>query len=291
MKTIISHSELADWRQCKHKHHLAWRRRLRPAETAPALTLGTIWHELLEAHYRDRDTPTSIIDPGPLGEIIEGHRTFVDNVETETSEERTTLLLWMLNGYLARWGTDDDWEILEVESRFEVPLPNPAGRPSNRYFLKGKIDLVVRDAKGRIWVVDHKTFGSRSAKADGLRFEIQPALYLWAWNQAHPDDPAFGAVLNRTKTARLKRAQTPEECNERHRWTYPASHLDTIAHDAWKAAREIAAGHDTTRSPDTERCLYRCPFTEPCLDGLAIGPAGEAASLTARDFTVDLERH
>lgn len=63
----------------------------------------------------------------------------------------------MLRGYDARW-RDDRYEVLAVEQEFRAPLINPAtGAASRTWQLAGKLDALVRDAAGRVLIVEHKT--------------------------------------------------------------------------------------------------------------------------------------
>jgi hypothetical protein len=87
----------------------------------------------------------------------------------------------MLVGYDARWG-DDQYETLAVEAEFFTALVNPeTGSASRTWRLGGKIDAIVRDAAGRVLIVEHKTatgeIGPGSEYWKRLRLDGQVSIY------------------------------------------------------------------------------------------------------------------
>lgn len=66
----------------------------------------------------------------------------------------------MIDGHLALYGNDDNWEVISAEQRFSVLIPDPRpehkGKPVCRYI--GTIDLIVRELDtGEVWLDDTKT--------------------------------------------------------------------------------------------------------------------------------------
>jgi hypothetical protein len=87
----------------------------------------------------------------------------------------------MLRGYDARWG-DEQYETLAVEAEFFTSLVNPeTGAASRTWRLGGKIDAIVRDAAGRVLIVEHKTaaaeIGPGSEYWKRLRLDGQVSIY------------------------------------------------------------------------------------------------------------------
>jgi hypothetical protein len=63
----------------------------------------------------------------------------------------------MLELYSARW-SEEPLRTLAVEVEYRAPLINPATGAASRTFQRaGKIDVIVEDAEGRVWTVEHKT--------------------------------------------------------------------------------------------------------------------------------------
>lgn len=66
----------------------------------------------------------------------------------------------MIDGHLATYGEDDNWEVIAAEQRFSVLIPDPRpehkGKAVTRYI--GTIDLIVRELDtGEVWLDDTKT--------------------------------------------------------------------------------------------------------------------------------------
>lgn len=63
----------------------------------------------------------------------------------------------LMRGYSARW-FDEPLTVLAVEVEFDADLVNPeTDAPSRTFRLGGKLDVIVRDAAGRVLNVEHKT--------------------------------------------------------------------------------------------------------------------------------------
>lgn len=66
----------------------------------------------------------------------------------------------MIDGHLATYGEDDNWEVIAAEQRFSVLIPDPRpeykGKAVTRYI--GTIDLIVRELDTcEVWLDDTKT--------------------------------------------------------------------------------------------------------------------------------------
>jgi RecB family exonuclease len=75
----ISWSEIDSWRQCPFKWRLEYAERWVPAETSPALSKGTLWHTVLEKHYRILQSSRS------LATAMDAVDAFLDAMTTDTS--------------------------------------------------------------------------------------------------------------------------------------------------------------------------------------------------------------
>jgi hypothetical protein len=63
----------------------------------------------------------------------------------------------MLSGYHVRW-VDSPLETIATEAEFKAELRNPASCSASRtWMLAGKIDAIVRDERGNVWIMEHKT--------------------------------------------------------------------------------------------------------------------------------------
>lgn len=284
---VVSYSELDTYRQCPHKHALAYRRRWVPPTVSRPLDIGKAWHRILEEHYgfllaAQRKEADLDDMPGYMAAAV-------DDVLTGMEEERVELLRWMYQGYVEAYGVDSGWTILAVEYATTVPLPTPAGGRS-RYHLKTKIDLIIRDELKKIWVVDHKS-GRNLPKEKELDIDDQFGLYTWAMRQL--GKRVFGQIYSAVRAEKLVRAMTMEERFDRKRLYRVDRELDTLAIEAYRTARAAYSWDpdEAPRAPDTERCRWRCPFTDPCLAGRKSGGAVEVDFLSSAGFVQDFERH
>jgi hypothetical protein len=257
----VSYSELDAYRQCPHKHALAYRFLWASPSVGRALGIGLRWHKVMEIHYGHvKDGSTEMARMQSVAEYL---------MESDTDEETTQLLGWMYDGHVERWGNDDQWEIMAIEEQGRQRLLTPRGFPS-RFVLRRRIDLVVRDRsfiKPKIFVVDHKS-GQNLPSDRELDLDDQMGLYNGGLKRQGV--PVFGIIYSAARTQRNKVVPQPlEERFSRTRLYRTDKELKTIAVEAYrtfKTAYSISAD-DAPRAPDSERCRWRCPFTEPCLAG------------------------
>lgn len=88
--------------------------------------------------------------------------------------------------YLDEYGTIHNMgQVQEVEKKIEWDMSEYL---PNQKFI-GYIDAVVEDDRGRIWLVDHKTY-SNKPQFDNLRFELQANVYMWVMKNVYNVDVA-----------------------------------------------------------------------------------------------------
>jgi RecB family exonuclease len=276
---LVSYSELDAYRQCRHKHQLAYKERWKPSEQAPALARGTLFHEVMEAHYRElKAGGLGLAGPSPVLAALDVlART--DNVDAELVE-------WIYRGYIEQYGFDQDWEIIDVERKIEAWLPTDRGTRS-RVKLKGKIDLIIR-VKGELWVVDHKTCWNLP-KGRETDLDDQMALYIYLIRREGV--PVRGAIMNYCRTQKLKtRDMAPDERWARVLTFRPDRELETIAREARELMAEAwRRKGEAPRSPNPDTCRRRCPYLEACLHGRKGGD--ERGFLSDGGYVQSLERH
>lgn len=210
VKRVLSYSEISTYRRDPLLHHMLYVERWqKPNREGTALSRGSLWHKVLESHYRrlaylQREDGVVTDSPEYRADLLDTVTPlFSGDVSGQTEDEE--LIEWMYRGYLDLYGVDEQWEVLDVEKKFEEQLPMPDGSPSP-YWLKGRLDLVVRDrSNGKVWVVDHKT-GRSFPQLSELELMDQFAVYVWLVKRAGL--PVIGAVHNSCRTQR-NRADYP----------------------------------------------------------------------------------
>lgn len=306
---VISYSELDAYKQCPHKWALAYEERWTKAkDEQTAAGRGTMWHQMLDSHY------TAL----KLGEGAQGARFAVEERVAEfrragKDPEVIDLLMWMYEGYVERWGYDDQWEVLVVEYKAIVPLTFPDGTPS-MFDLKMIIDLVVRDrTNGKVWIVDHKSH-AELPKEKELELDDQFGLYTWGLRQM--GHKIFGCVYNTARTKRNK-GDHPELVEEwrrrkaagekpgaepkpqpldgrfdRYLMSRTPVESDNLAQDALMTARNMHSEFNgRERHTNSETCKWRCDYTEACLLGRKTDGQRERQFLLDVGFRQDFTRH
>lgn len=271
---IISYSELASARQCLHKHDLEYRQRWVAPRKGRALTIGTLWHQVMERRYQTGGTFPSM--------------DFRDLLWQENGErdEIQDLVAWMFDGYVAKWNQDRDWKILAVEHVAHVWLPTPRGTRSS-FLFKMKIDLVVK-IDGRIWLVDHKSGQNLPTEKD-LALDTQFGLYTWGLRKLGKN--VHGAIYNAARTQRNKAEMRLEDRFSRTLLYRTEDELENLAVEAYKTARRMYQHEEgyAERSPVPDTCGWKCSYTEPCLAGLK--GLDEREFLLSAGYEQQFERH
>lgn len=282
MIDLVSHSELATFRQCPLRWQLAYEQRWTqdlPEDDRRAL--GTAWHLIMEKHYEViQAEQTRRVAKGKswrvppeaeralLRRCAEAVGRYLYNVDTGRQSEVQALLEWMYLGYVNMWGADLGWRILRIEDQTRVPLPSATGGRSNRYVLRVQLDLLIADDLGHLWLVDHKS-GRDLPKKRELDIDDQFGLYTWAMRQT--GQRVLGAIHSAARTQRNvgdANGTKPMLLSERFLRTpmfRSDIELDNLALDAARTARARAATRragPVHSSPDPMTCRWKCEFLD-----------------------------
>jgi hypothetical protein len=272
-----SYSALDALRQCPHKHDLAYRQLwAAPTKSGSALAKGLLGHKAMEIHYRAiQAEATDQARIQAVATLLQEHA-YQDDAE---------LVAWIYDSYVEHYGVDPQWEILAVEEAGFQRLPTPSGRAS-RFLMRRRLDLLVKERRlirPKILVVDHK-FQQNLPTEKELDLDDQMGLYTWGLRRERI--PVFGTVYNSCRTYRHKEERPLEERFARVRLYRTERELQTLAVEAFETLRSgyrYTSGN-APRSPDNERCRWRCPFTDPCLLGRKAGANHERSYLTGSGF-------
>jgi hypothetical protein len=169
MATAYRGSEVSDYLRCRKKWAWRWIDGYRPKKQNGKLFFGQLMHTYLETLYKT----------GFTMDATNAAIKFFD--ENSTGQEQTELdEIWNMfyhvsTGYEDKWlENDSEWEILEVEYEFTIPL-------DENIEYNGTIDLIFRDKKtGKVWFMDHKTTTSLDLYEGNARMDRQISRYWWA---------------------------------------------------------------------------------------------------------------
>lgn len=145
--------------ECPQKWSYRYNLGMKPSIPAIALMKGSLMHLALAHHYMrkqdaDNGIETEWLDPFDAIDLkCQQEPDFVDakNVVQKGMEF-----------YLDHWQFEDQrWKVLEVEKLAYATIDDPVelaedGTPK-RYLLTGRFDMILENAAGDVYVVDHKT--------------------------------------------------------------------------------------------------------------------------------------
>lgn len=296
---IVSYSELDTFRQCPLKHALAYGQRwTRPVKDDSALSKGTLYHKVMETHYRELKkyqdaAKTTRFTGQDERNILAALRAQVMQhlVEPGTGAQTDVqaLIEWMYDGYIEQYRLTPEWRVIAVEHNIVTPLRDERGRRS-RYHLKAKIDLLVRDNNGGLWVVDHKSGGNLPSQLD-LEIDDQFGLYTWALKEM--GHPVLGAIHLANRTQRNKSFMPLDTRLSRTYLNRTDAEIRNLALDAYRAARAAHPPKSEQRppysAPDPRQCGWKCDFKEPHL--LMRQGRKPSEVLTEYGFRIDRTRH
>lgn len=195
------------YKQCREKWDFSSNIRYNRESVKPVenLWLGSGFHEGAGAYY-DPDTPRK------LSVAIDMFDLYCDEWKktVELTDELATWLLEMrtlghamLKNYVDFAKTNDAFDVIWVEREFHVPLYDAEGTwiQSNdgRYIVYSfRVDALVIDKHGRLWVLEHKTTAQFFSNTDWLMMDDQPGSYLWCLHRLADEDSAvFGQPITR----------------------------------------------------------------------------------------------
>ena len=207
----LSTTERQEFKECRRRWDYSSysRQGIEPKRPAVALWFGTGIHHVLEYYYGKQVSEEAYVSDEAIEaswmEWVESEFQRMEESsgelwpsQKEAFEETIDLGLQMLLGYV-RWANTADEsknlgfkEVLFTEREFIVPIPDSSSGEPYRFedaegtpweiWLVGRIDLVVRDFKDKIWVLDHKTSKDK-LNPEHLVLDDQMTLYPWALQQ------------------------------------------------------------------------------------------------------------
>jgi hypothetical protein len=176
MITTISNSQRSMYQQCTFKWFLRYILHLKPETEPDYLPLGRLWHQVMKAWWGNT-TELQLAERAAVSAIM-GHTTDI---------YLTDLLISVLQEYIREW-SDDVRPLVPVlvDEDLSARARQTDGRRSAYYSIRGVIDLVVQDAFGQHWIVEHKsTRSSLDRWLERNRYNPQAATYAWLLHQVH----------------------------------------------------------------------------------------------------------
>ena len=225
----LSHSQLFTYLNCSLKYWFAYVSQTPKAHTNIALHFGGAVHKALEAYYLAIQQTGEVL---PLSELESAFiRKFYQSIEQagipvlyKKDMPDTASAISMGKKMLQVFHNDtslDGYKIEAVELAISAPLYNHIGEPMDIQ-LVGYIDLLLRDDKENLVVIDHKTAKQKkfqSAVDDDL--QMSAYSYLLASNKTSPSKAEVKCqfnLLRKLKTPKLEQYHTSRGPIERTRF-------------------------------------------------------------------------
>lgn len=164
---VITQSMVSSFVNCPREVYYGNVLGLRPRLTSRPLTRGTWVHALLEERANGRDWRAK-------------HQQLIDEARMKTFEEEADGLALECENIMLSYEwlyQDDKYTPIKAELTVERPIFN------GQAMYRGRIDLIVQDENGDVWLLDHKTH----ARLPDWRYRelaFQNYSYLWACRKA-----------------------------------------------------------------------------------------------------------
>jgi len=256
--------------------------------------VGTAYHAAHEYHYEPGSSYTlpeliGIAHDSLHAAIMRGEErgTFAWDEKFPDEDAARECLAGMLTHYHTVELEDgpipwqlDEWEVVDVEKRWQFPHPDPLGGEPLTLYSRG-IDLVLRH-RASDWIVgvDHKTSGKGWDEwKHHPRKKAQGPLYVWAMQQLYPDAPGYKFVYDIIGYPNKKAGKVNPAgwCKFDRREANPGpEHIEAalarVAKAAYLYEKVRGAGIDLPPNPTSTLCSERyCDYFSIC-------PFGEALS-------------
>jgi len=179
-----SYSDLQTYGRCPKQYQYRVINNLQRKKRGVALYQGSLAHEAWMVYYlaiqASAENPWGEVEDFFLNKYEEDSNLLF---EDELADKR--IIIEDTEDILARYlyFHEDDWTILHVEEQFFVTLDSGE-------MISFTPDLIIRDADGLVWIVDHKT--TSAMPKDGVPFsDLQALLYYAGVKELYPDLQGF----------------------------------------------------------------------------------------------------
>jgi len=189
---ILTHSSIAAFKTCRKRYQFRYVDGLELRDRPMYFDFGSAVHQGLAMHYRGKKMEE--IMPA-IDLYFQEHAPAEDDaVKVAEWMEAKSLVLSMLQGYVAHYQGRDGFKVVEIEKPFELPICDVRGEKFPDMALAGKVDGVVED--GGLWILEHKTAKTIDNRYERkLTLDAQSMLYLEAMERVY-GKPFNGILYN-----------------------------------------------------------------------------------------------
>ena len=273
---IITNSTANTFNLCEQRYCWNAEYGLRTTNYNFPMEVGSMVHEGLD-HLLDKGLTEQHLDEAK-------HDVLARDKYEEEDEEALMFARFMLDRYFEHYSREpSEWvEVISTEETMGYPL-------NDEYWYFGKVDGLVRDQDGNIWILEHKsTYSIDSEYLNKVKLDSQITRYMLMVKNVLGIDPdgVIYNVLCRPRKYRRNNEGTktyldrnieeyrtrPKEFMKRQKAFRNPEALDRAKRDLLRVTEEIEEARDRDFwVRNTGVCFLRsrkCPYTELCKRGM-----------------------
>lgn len=192
-RVTFNQSRIKTFARCPKQYEYKYVQLIEPKSKIRPLYLGSWVHRALETFYTKGDWRI-------------GHQEYVESWNKLFDEEKLALrtrgktvgpplpeLVERIMKSYQWYYRNDGWQVVMVEEVLETETPLRIGE--RVWIFKGRLDLLIRDDEGLLWLVDHKTTSSIPQPTAFHAMDPQLMLYPWAAERSR-DLKIAGVIYN-----------------------------------------------------------------------------------------------
>lgn len=262
----VSPSQLKVWKECEQAWYYSYVDELKPKMArSRALDIGTYTHELMHVIYQyHKAFPDVKYGSDEVLDMI------VARVKKDIEERNldtiniTAIVLKLITKYVT-WQSariDTGITVIGVEKEFKVQMTEDG------LILHGFIDLVYRDASGKIRIRDHKTSGQKNSWSEKkIKLNEQFLMYALAMT-LELGEPVLPVEVNFVNTYQYANNKTPpnNELFNIYRHVHSTPVVDSYAQNLINMHEQMVAVSEKKRVPirNFHEGCGSCRFFELC---------------------------
>lgn len=267
---IVTVTEIDTFLRCRLKWDLSSHNRQSLASALPNehLGLGLIIHDAMNAWRKD---PTEMLvshyNERVLHFLEEITTVYRERTDKDVTHEQLSPLLdatalgeAMCHNYQAYWkrSTPIGTKLRMSEQQYVIDIP---GTPHK---VEGRIDALVQDLSGNIWILDHKTYGQKKSRNVIAQ---TPQFMIYAWMLSRVLEKPVGVIYDGMwKRAEVPKGKDISDLFNRLEIGYPPEQMAWVETFLQSVVTEMAStpAIRPTRTSDGS-CVWGCNFDQLCL--------------------------
>lgn len=262
---IIDSTKLRTFKSCPRKYLYNYALCWVPDYPNVHLEFGVAWHlakEFLLLHGTNSNNVEHAYE-----EFLGHYRQFFDaESDGDRAPKSPGYAIEALLDYVKKFSAvNNTWKVLGTEIALKCVV-------GDGYVMSMKMDALIEDANGDIWVLDHKTAGRDSGWDDSWNMSFQMSGYVHAAKR-HFGERVKGALIDvtllRKSSCESKRVAIYKSDQEMREWNWTARMDFLTLENEWNNLDVCASSEPLLHCfrKNTESCTQwgRCPYMNLCI--------------------------